>query len=89
MQPIKDKETGLIRLDTRPYKGTGYYAVGHGYTGKGSSVSPLVSLVFSFMIQISKQIRTNSKRLEYETQTTMGQFFPNIWRLNFNMLIKI
>ena len=50
MQPVKDKETGLIRLGTHPYKGTGYYAVGHGYTGNGASVSPLVSLAFSFFV---------------------------------------
>ena len=52
MQPIKDKETGLIRLDTGPYKGTGYYSVGHGYTGNAASVSSLVSLAFSFLLQI-------------------------------------
>ena len=34
MQPTRDKETGLIRLATAPYKGTGYYAVGHGLKGK-------------------------------------------------------
>ena len=70
MQPIKDKETGLIRLGTRPYKGTGYYAVGHGYAGNGSSVSPLVSLAFSFLLQINPR-----KTAKFEAQISMGQFF--------------